>query len=79
MTRRSDQRAKRLLGTLVGAAFCLVGAYAALSSRAVPDPGGRVLWYGITALVIGLVAIASSWWVEDVDRIWCRHPPRRWR
>jgi hypothetical protein len=38
-----------------------------------------VLWYGITLIVIGLIAMASSWRVEDVDRIWCRHPPRGWR
>jgi len=79
MTRRSDQRAKRLIGTVVGVGFCLLGAYTVLGSRDLPDPGGRVLWYGITSIVIGLVAIVGSWWVKDADRIWCRHPPRQWR
>ena len=79
MTRRRDQGVKRLLGTVAGTGFCLLGAYTVLGSQGLPDLGGRVLWYGITLIVIGLIAIASSWYVEDVDRIWCRHPPRRWR
>jgi hypothetical protein len=80
MTGRRDQLGKRLLGAVVGAEFCLLGAYAGLGVRALgdPTPGQRALWYGITLIVVGLVAIGSSWYVEDADTIWCR-PPRRWR
>jgi hypothetical protein len=79
MARRSDQRLARLLGTVVGAGFCLLGACAVARAWDLPDPGERVLWYGITSMIVGLVAIVGSWWVEDAERIWCRHPARRWR
>jgi hypothetical protein len=81
MAGRRHQPAKRLLGTAVGVGFCLVGAYAVLGIPALPDAvrGDRVLWYGITVILVGLVAIASSWYVDDVDGIWCRHPARTWR
>jgi hypothetical protein len=79
MARRPDQRATRLLGTVVGVGFCLLGAYTVLGSWELVDPGARVFWYGVSSIVIGLVAIVGSWFVEDADRIWCRHPTRRWR
>jgi hypothetical protein len=79
--RRRAQLGKRLLGTLAGIGFCALGAYALLGVRALgdPTPGHRVLWFGITLIVVGLIAIGSSWWVADADSVWCRPPPRRWR
>jgi hypothetical protein len=81
MAGRRAQLGKRLLGSIVRIGFCLLGAYAVLGVRALgdPTPGQRVLWYGVTLIVIGLIAIGSSWYVEDVDTIWCRPPPRRRR
>jgi hypothetical protein len=79
--RRDDQLGKRLLGTLAGIGFCALGAYAVVEAHRLgdPTPGRRVVWFGITLIVIGLIAIGSSWWVSDVDTVWCRPPPRRWR
>ncbi|MGH7264416.1 MAG: hypothetical protein ACREMB_06105 [Candidatus Rokuibacteriota bacterium] len=80
MSGRRHQYGTRLLGTVVGLGFCLLGTYAVLGAPAVPDPvpAGRVLWYGITLIVVGVIAVAASWYVEDADTIWCR-PPRRGR
>ena len=79
MAARRAQLAKRLLGTAVGAGFALLGAYTLVGGRGLPDPAGRLHWYGVTLLVAGVTAIVASWWAADVDRVWCRHPPRRWR
>jgi hypothetical protein len=81
MSDRRAQLGKRLLGTTCGVGYCLLGAYVVLGTRALPDParGDRGLWWGVTLLIVGLIAIAGSWYVDDVDRIWCRPPPRRLR
>jgi hypothetical protein len=44
-----------------------------------PARADRGLWWGLTLLIVGLVAITGSWYVDDVDRIWCRPPPRKLR
>jgi hypothetical protein len=81
MSGRRSQLAKRLLGTACGVGYCLLGAYGVVGARAFPDParGDRGLWWGITLLIVGFIAIAGSWYVDDVDRIWCRPPPRKLR
>lgn len=81
MSARRSQLGKRLLGTGCGAGYCLLGAYSVLGAGALADParGDRALWWGLTLLLVGLIAIAGSWYVDDVDRIWCRPPPRKLR
>ncbi|HSE96234.1 MAG TPA: hypothetical protein VLD61_10085 [Methylomirabilota bacterium] len=78
MSDRQAQLGKRLLGTICGAGYCLLGTYGVLGARTLPDPaaGDRSLWWGVTLIIVGLIAMGGSWYVDDVDRIWCR-PPRR--
>ncbi len=73
--------ATRILGTLIGAAFLLLGLYAIFGE----DDGSvsaaareRALWFGISTLVAGVWAIAVSWLDSDLSGVWCR-PPRRAR
>ena len=71
--------ATRILGTLTGAGFLLIGCYAIFGG----DDGSvsaaareRALWFGISALVAGGWAIAVSWLDPDLSGVWCR-PPRQ--
>ena len=79
MRLRADRLLTRISGTAVGAGFCLLGLYAVLGVGAAPSEGARdrALWYGLTSMLIGVLAVVASWVVRDVEEIWCR-PPRRW-
>ena len=74
----TDRPAIRVLGTLTGLGFLAVGGYAVFGA----DPGvaeamrERALWFGITAIVGGVWAIAVSWLEADLSGVWCRPPPR---
>ena len=69
----------RVLGTLTGAGFLLIGFYAIFGvddggvSAAVRD---RALWFGLSAISAGVWAIAVSWLDPDLSGVWCR-PPRQ--
>ena len=69
----------RILGTLTGICFLLIGAYAIFGgddgsiSAAIRD---RALWFGVTAIIGGVWAIAVSWLDSDLSGVWCR-PPRQ--
>lgn len=80
MRLRADRLLTRISGTAVGAGFCLLGLYAVLGAGAAASEVARdrAFWYGLTSIVIGVLAVVASWLVRDVDGIWCR-PPRRWR
>ena len=73
----TDRPAIRVLGTLTGAGFLAVGTYAIFGADASVAEAlrERATWFGITALVGGVWAIALSWLDADLSDVWCR-PPR---
>lgn len=79
MRLHTDGLKTRILGTLTGVGFLLIGLYAIFGA----DDGSieaamrtRATWFGITALVAGVWAIGVSWLERDLSGVWCR-PPRR--
>jgi len=67
----------RVLGTLTGVGFLLVGLYAIFGE----DDGSvaaamrtRANWFGVATLVAGVWAIAVSWLEPDLSGVWCRRP-----
>ena len=73
-----NQPAARALGTLTGAGFLAIGAYAMFGaddsvSALARD---RAWWFGVCAMVAGVWAVAVSWLDPDLSGVWCR-PPRR--
>lgn len=78
MRLHTNQLSIRILGTLTGLGFLAVGAYAVFGAN---DSVGaalqeRAFWFGFTALIGGVWAIAVSWLDPDLTGVWCR-PPRR--
>ena len=73
-----NQLLTRILGTLVGAGFLAMGAYAMLGAEdAVPAfVKERAWWFGVTTSIAGAWAIAVSWFDADLSGVWCR-PPRK--
>ena len=73
-----NQPLTRILGTLAGTGFLAMGAYAMFGADdAVPAfVKERAWWFGATATVAGVWAIAVSWLDPDLSGVWCR-PPRR--
>jgi hypothetical protein len=69
----------RLVGSLFGIGGCLVGLFALLGAEGQPELNReRAIGFGITALVIGAVALVGSLASRDVHALWyCA--PRRWR
>jgi len=69
----------RIVGTLTGVGFLLIGLYAIFGN----DDGSvaaalraRTHWFGVAALVAGAWAIAVSWLEPDLSGVWCRRPAR---
>ena len=79
-----DQPVMRISGTLMGIGFVLVGTFSVLGAADLStDPTmemghERALGFGITAIIIGVIAVLCSLLVKDLSDIWCRHP-RRWK
>lgn len=75
-----DQPVIRICGSLLGIGFIVLGAYsifgAAESGTTIGD--GRAAGFGVTAIIVGTIAVLCSLLVKDLSDIWCRHP-RRWR
>ena len=75
-----DQPVMRISGTLMGIGFVLLGAFSVLGAvelgTAVDQE--RAMGFGITAIIIGVIAVLCSLLVKDLSNIWCRHP-RRWK
>jgi hypothetical protein len=74
----TNQLPIRILGTLTGIGFLAVGAYAIFGAddtiaEAVRE---RAFWFGFTALIGGVWAVAVSWLDSDLSGVWCR-PPRQ--
>ena len=38
----------------------------------------RAVGFGVTAVIVGIIAVLCSLLVKDLSNIWCRHP-RRWK
>lgn len=75
---RLDRPVTRILGTASGIGYAAVGIAAMAAPAELIEAGhDRVFWFGVTASVIGAIAIACSLFARDLDNIWCRHP-RRW-
>jgi hypothetical protein len=66
---RRDRKALRTLGSLLGAAFCLLGLFALLRMPA-GEGAGPTLGAGVTFLAAGVAAIWASLTVTDPGRIW---------
>jgi len=77
---RADRLPTRISGTAVGVGFCLLGLYAVLGvgAAATEVARDRALWYGLTSMLIGVIAVVASWVVRNVDEVWCRPPRRSW-
>ena len=75
-----NQPAIRICGTLLGIGFVLLGVYAILGAglHDAEVVRERATGFGITAIVVGIIAVLCSLLVEDLSDIWCRHP-RRWK
>jgi hypothetical protein len=73
-----NQLGVRVAGTLTGLGFLVVGAYAAFGADgSVGDYAReRSFWFGLTALVGGVLAIGMSWLDSDLTGVWCRSPRR---
>ncbi|HJM50939.1 MAG TPA: hypothetical protein QGF63_13985 [Alphaproteobacteria bacterium] len=71
--------AKRLWSSATAAGFLVFGIFT-LTGRHHPDPvvAERALGFGSTLVIAGLLALAASWLIADLDAIWCRPPRRRW-
>ena len=76
---RRDHLASRLCGALIGVGFAALGTFAvaARSDFVSEADAERTLWYGVTLIVAGILAIFVSWTATELDKIWCRQP-RRW-
>ena len=73
-----NQLLTRILGSLVGAGFLAIAAYAMFGADdTVPAfVRERAWWFGACAAVAGVWAIAVSWLDPDLSGVWCR-PPRQ--
>jgi hypothetical protein len=77
--RHARQWPLRLGGSLFGIGAGLVGLYSLLGGQGQPELSReRAIGFGITALVVGAVALIGSLAARDVHALWyCT--PRRWR
>lgn len=75
-----DQPIVRICGTLLGIGFVLLGVFSALGAGELAEEASydRAVGFGVTAIIIGIIAVLCSLLVKDLSNIWCRHP-RRWK
>ncbi len=75
-----DRLATRVAGSLLGVGFLLIGLYALAGAGEMVDAAarGRVVGFGVCAVIAGLVATPVSWLVKRLDNIWCAPPRRGW-
>lgn len=73
-----SQPVKRTLGTLLGLGFVAVGLFTLFGGGELSGvEAERAFGFGITALIIGAIAVVLSLFADNLDNIWCS-PPRRW-
>ncbi len=75
-----DQPAMRICGTLLGIGFVLLGAFSVLGAGEMGEEISydRAVGFGVTAVIVGILAVLCALLVKDLSNIWCRHP-RRWK
>ena len=75
-----DQPVMRICGTLLGIGFVLLGVFSALGAGELGEEISydRAVGFGVTAVIVGILAVLCSLLVKDLSNIWCRHP-RRWK
>ena len=78
-TLRTDNLVMRVGGTVMGVFFLVAGAYAltGLDRAGNLNDRDRVLWFGITMLIGGVLAIAFAWLEPRLNQVYCA-TPRRW-
>jgi hypothetical protein len=79
-----NRMVRRVIGSITAFCFLAIGAFALLGNKLGLSTTGldadgldRVFWFGITSIVGGILALAMSWLIKDIDGVWCS-PPRRW-
>ena len=78
---RTDNLALRIGGTVMGLFFLAIGCYTLFGmdgGTVLSDPD-RVLWYGITTLIGGVLAIGFAWLEPRLDQVYCATPQRWFR
>ena len=67
----------RALGVMFGLGLCALGAFSYFGGGpSLPAPvEQRATGFGITLMVVGLIAIGGSLLARRVDRLWYRKPP----
>jgi hypothetical protein len=75
-----DQPVMRICGILLGIGFVLLGVFSALGAGELGEEVSydRAVGFGVTAVIVGIIAVLCSLLVKDLSNIWCRHP-RRWK
>lgn len=75
-----DQLIIRICGTLLGLGFVIVGLFSMLGAEGLGAGinHDRAVGFGMTAIIVGIIAVLCSLLVKDLSNIWCRHP-RRWK
>jgi hypothetical protein len=77
--RRRREWPLRIAGSLFGLGCCAIGLFSIFGgSESLPELNReRALGFGVTAIVVGLIAVIGSL-IGDAQRLWyCM--PRRWR
>jgi len=71
-----DQLNIRIPATVLGIAFFAFGAFSFNGSGTQTDPyiQDRALWFGVTLMLAGALAVSISWLVRDLHNIWCVYP-----
>lgn len=71
-----DQLNIRIPATVLGISFFCFGLFSIIGGTDQSDPyiQDRALWFGITLLIAGVLAVAISWLVRDLHNIWCVYP-----
>ena len=74
------QLGTRILGVLTGLGFLAFGLFAMFGGGdQVPEVNRDMTFgYGVTTVIIGVLAVLASLLAKDLTNIWCRSP-RRWR
>jgi hypothetical protein len=73
-----SQPVKRIFGILLGLGFIAVGLFTLFGGGDLTGVvAERAFGFGITALIVGVIAVGLTLFADNLDNIWCS-PPRRW-
>ena len=73
-----NRMVRRVLGTLTSLCFLALGAYALLGDDGAADAAAqdRAFWFGVTVTIAGVLGLAMSWLIREIDGVWCSLPNR---